>query len=392
MDTVNSDPATTLPDVSLVRGGPFYRIQRALGLIREPHWNFGRRLILLIAIGWLPLLLITAILNPPGLHSFISEYRLHSRLLIAVPALLLGEIYMESRFRAAFVHLHRSGLLDEPDLAYMNSVVTTIARLRDAVLPEMLVLALIVVRTIATYKGLVDATPWLGSGVGASFQLTAAGWYAVVVSAPLFQFLLALGLWNWLLWTFFAFKLSRQNLRLMATHPDLHGGLGFLGVMTSAFAPVTFAVSAVIGATWRHDILNHGAHLVNFRMPVIVLAVTILILALAPLLFFVPRLARLRRVGILEYGTLAQTQSIAFREKWILRNAPRESAFLQSPDASALSNFADSFERITKLNPFPADLTSLYGLAAAIALPALPVILAEIPVGLVLADLFKALR
>jgi hypothetical protein len=392
METVTFDSSRALPEVSLVRGGPFYRLQRFLGLIREHHWNLGRRLIFLVSVGWFPPLLITAILNPQGLHSFISEYRLHARMLIAVPALLLGEIYMESRFRAAFAHLHRSGLLNDADLDFMDSVAVMIARLRAAILPEMLVLAFIIFRTISAYKGLVDATPWLGYGAGPTFHLTAAGWYAVVVSAPLFQFLLALGLWNWLLWTFFAFKLSRQNLRLMATHPDLHGGLGFLGVMTSAFAPVTFAVSAVIGATWRHDILNHGAHLVNFRLPVIVLAVTVLILALAPLVFFVPRLARLRRAGILEYGTFAQIQSIDFREKWILRNTLRDSEFLQSHDASALSDFAESFERITKLNPFPADLTSLYGLAAAIALPALPVVLTEIPVKVVLTDLFKALR
>jgi hypothetical protein len=88
---------------------------------------------------------------------------------------------------------------------------------------------------------------------------------------------------------------------------------------------------------------------------------------------------------------LGQAQSTAFHEKWILHRASRESDFLRAPDASALSDFADSFERIRKLKPFPADLTSLYGLAAAIALPALPVVLAEIPVVVVLTDLFKAL-
>lgn len=30
-------------DDSLVRGGPFYRLQRALGLIRPNQWNLGRR-------------------------------------------------------------------------------------------------------------------------------------------------------------------------------------------------------------------------------------------------------------------------------------------------------------------------------------------------------------
>lgn len=393
MDT----PATpnselTAPDVSLVRGGPFYRIQRSLGLIQEQHWNLGRRLALFVSVGWVPLLLLTAILRPQGLHSFLQEYRVHSRMLIAVPALLLGEIYMESRFRAVFAHIHRAGLLDASGLANMGSVAATIARLRNAVFPELIALAFTIIRTVATYKELVDATPWLGYGAGENFHLTPAGWYAVIVSAPLFQFLLVLALWNWLLWSFFAFKLSRQKLYLFATHPDLHGGLGFLGVTSSAFAPVTLAVSVVIGATWRNDILHHGAHLVDFRLPVIVLAATILILGVGPLVFFIPRLAKLRREGILEYGTLGQAQSSTFHEKWILHRVSRESDFLRAPDASALSDFADSFERIRKLKPFPADLTSLYGLAAAIALPALPVVLAEIPVVVVLTDLFKALR
>jgi hypothetical protein len=35
--------------------------------------------------------MITAALNPEGLSPFIREYRAHARLLIAVPALLIGE-------------------------------------------------------------------------------------------------------------------------------------------------------------------------------------------------------------------------------------------------------------------------------------------------------------
>ena len=44
------------------------------------------------------------------------------------------------------------------------------------------------------------------------------------------------------------------------------------------------------------------------------------------------------------------------------------------------------------MKPFPADTGSLYTLAAAVAIPALPVILTQIPVAVVLTDLFKALR
>src|SRR5271157_4133434 len=56
-------------EVSLVRGGPFYRVQQALRLVRPDRWNLARRIVVLLAIGWLPLFVITAISNPHGLLS-----------------------------------------------------------------------------------------------------------------------------------------------------------------------------------------------------------------------------------------------------------------------------------------------------------------------------------
>ena len=42
------------------------------GLMRPNQWNLGRRIIVLLAIGWLPLFLITAITNPNGLLSLLD--------------------------------------------------------------------------------------------------------------------------------------------------------------------------------------------------------------------------------------------------------------------------------------------------------------------------------
>jgi hypothetical protein len=116
--------------------------------------------------------------------------------------------------------------------------------------------------------------------------VTAAGWYAVAVSTSIFQLLLGLGLWKWLMWTFFAFRLSTCNLRLVSTRPD------------------TFAAAAVVRATWRQSILHDGAHLMDFKLPAIALAVITALVALPPLAFFVPRLAELRRKdsGIWSFG------------------------------------------------------------------------------------------
>lgn len=393
MDADSEPSLTPTPmEVSLVRGGPFYWAQRVLGLIRPNQWNLGRRIAFLIALGWLPPLLITALLNFEGLVSLIHDYRVHSRMLIAVPALLVGEALMESRFRTVIGHIHQAGLLDASDLARVDDVIAALVRVRDSLLPEFTILMLLILHTATSYKGLVDAAPWLSRASGAELHLTAAGWYAVLVSASIFQFLLGLMLWRWLLWTFFAFKLSRRNLKLVAIHPDQHGGLGFLGLTSAAFAPIAFSATAVIAATWRNEVLYHGARLTNFKLPAAVLVALTALVALGPLAFFVPRLARLRRKGILEYGILGQLHSTEFHEKWILHRAGHESDFLAGGESSALANFGRVYESIEKMNSFPADKGALYTLAAAVFIPALPMILAQVPLTVLLSGLLKALR
>ncbi len=87
----------TAAEVSLVRGGPFYRVQQALRLMRPNQWNIGRRITVLIAVTWVPLVAITAVLNPEGLISLLKDYRVYSRFFLAIPALLVGEVLMETR-------------------------------------------------------------------------------------------------------------------------------------------------------------------------------------------------------------------------------------------------------------------------------------------------------
>jgi hypothetical protein len=194
------------------------------------------------------------------------------------------------------------------------------------------------------------------------------------------------------MWTFFAFKLSRCDLKLVSTHPDRRGGLGFLGLTVAAFAPIAFAATSVIASTWRHDIARHGANLTNFKLSAIVLALVILLVALGPLIFFVPRLIALRCSGIVEYGILGQLHSAEFQDKWIAHRAGHEDEILRATEINTLSGFNNTYEKIGKLKPFPADFISLYGLVAAVAIPTLFVILAQIPFAVVLNSLFKALR
>jgi hypothetical protein len=347
---------------------------------------------LAVAVGWLPLLVLTAVLNFPGLVSLLTDYRVYSRMLIAVPVLLLGQVLMESRFRMLVSQFLGAGLVTGPEVPRMRNAINALSRLRDSVLPELAILLLVIIHTAISETTLVDSTPWLGEGTGTTFRLTAAGWYAVVVSVTIFQFLLGLGLWKWLLWTIFAFKLSRLKLNLVPTHPDEHGGLGFLSLTPIAFGPVVFAATCVIGATWRHEILMGRANLMTYKLPTIILVCLIVFDALGPLAFFVPRLAALRQRGILEYGILGQLHSMDFHEKWILSRAGHETEFLTATECSTLADFGQAYEKLKELKPFPVDREALFGLALSILVPTLPVILAAIPLTVVLKMLLEALK
>ena len=379
-------------ELSLIRGGPFYRAQQATRLIRPDEWNHSRRLTLAIAVGWLPLILITALFNPGALVSLLNDYRVYSRILIAVPVLLIGQLLMESRFRLVVRHLAETDLLGTSDWTRMENVIRILKRLRDSPFPEATILVLLIVHTLTSFRGLVDATPWLTYGAEPNLHLTPAGWYALLVTTTMFQFLLGLGLWKWLLWAIFAFRLSRLDLRLVPTHPDGHGGLGFLGQTRVGFAPVSFAAASVIGATWRHEILHHGANLMSFKLPAIVLVGIIGLIAFGPLAFFVPRLAALRRQGILEYGTLGQIHSINFHEKWIRQRAGHEAEFLTAPESSRLADYGQSYARLEQMRPFPADRGTFVALGLSLVLPMLPAILAVVPLAVILKSLLEALR
>ena len=378
---------------SLVRGGPFYRAQAAARLIAQNRWNLGRRLTFAIAVGWIPLVLITLVFDPRTIFGLVSDYPINARVLIGVPVLLVGQVVMESAFRTILGHIREAGLLTPSDTAHLDQTLVRLIRLRDSVIPELLIVVVAFARAIQiVHTHLQLARPWALIGTGADMHLSAAGWYYILVSQLLYQFLLGISLWKWFLWAMFLFELSQLNLQLVPTHPDRHGGIGFLGMSPQALAPTVFVAATAIGATWRAQILRQGVHLMDFKLEGILLLIIVLIIAFGPLVFFVPKLARLRRKGILEYGILAQMHGMDFHNKWILQRAGREEEFLAAPEVSTLTDFASSYQNIEELKPFPFDKGAFFAVILAVVVPMMPAILAEIPFVQVLKGLMSAVR
>ena len=87
-----------------------------------------------------------------------------------------------------------------------------------------------------------DVPFWHKAGDGGS-GYSWAGWWHALVSAPVGLVLLLGWLWRILMWGFFLFRVSRLDLQLVPTHPDLVGGLQFVGESLRAFLLVSFTIS-----------------------------------------------------------------------------------------------------------------------------------------------------
>ena len=380
-------------EVSLVRSGPFYRAQKGIRLLTSERWNLGRRIAVAIAVVWVPLVVLTLLLKPQAIGDLLRDYVVNVRLLIGVPVLLAGQTLMENVFRIILHHIRETELLSSSDQAKMDHTILRLVRLSDSFIAEAAIVVIAYVQFATKIEpSQAIAHAWGLNDIGTGLHFSAAGLYYAVVSQLLYHFLLGVSLWKWLLWIRFLFGLSRLDLHLVPTHPDHHGGLGFLGMSPLAIAPTVLVVSAAIGSTWRTQILNYGAHLKDFKIEAIVLLVVVLLVAMGPLVFFAPKLGRLRRQGILQYGTLGQLHSREFHKKWILSRTGHEEEFLAAPEISSLIDYAGSYENVEKLRPFPLDRGALVAVVVAAAIPMLPVVIAEIPFITVLKGLLSAVK
>jgi len=380
-------------DVSLFRGGLFYRAQVISRLMDPERWNVCRRVVITLVICWLPLLIITALFDRDQLIDLLTDYELYSRVAIAIPVLVMGQLVMEDRFRMVAKHVIEARLLGDEDSRRMKAALGTIRRLRDTPLSELIIVGLVVLDLGLLWKSRVASGPgWAVYRSGGVAQLRLAGWYYGLVCAPIYQFLLGLCFWKWFLWCLFLFRLSRTSLQLVATHPDAHGGLGFLGLSPIGFIPIAVALSSVIGGSWSSEIRHNGAGLESFRLPAVLLVALMFIIALAPLTLFVRKLDVLRRTAMLQYGVLAQRHAISLHEKWFSPGSGSEEAQFTLEEVSTLADFAISYRSIKQMLPFPADKGTLIALALAIIVPLFPAVLAEYPLSVIVKGLLESVR
>ena len=347
-------------------------------------------------LAWPPLLLLAVAEGRAWGGSaelpFLHDVELHVRMLVALPLLVVAELVVHVRMRLLVGQFLDRGLIPEAARARFDEIIAGAMRLRNSVMAEVLMAALVYIVGVAltwrTMAGL-GVTSWYGVSDGVMVRPSLAGWWLLCVSLPLFQFLLLRWFFRLFIWARFLWQVSRLELGLMPMHPDRCGGLGFLAQIPYAFMPFLVAMGALLAGMIASRILATGASLTDFKLDLAAIVAVMLVAVLAPLLVFAPNLAAAKRAGMREYGALAQRYARQFDRKWLRGGAPADEPLIGSADIQSLADLGNSFEAVKGMRLVPFTLQTVAQLAVATLLPVAPLLLTMFSLEEVLARLVK---
>ena len=385
-------------DFSLVLGGPLFQLLRRAHLSGNALELMRQRILVISLLAWLPLLALSVLegqaLGGRAAVPFLLDVDVHVRFLVTLPLLIVAELVVHQRMRFVVPQFLERNLIPESALPRFDAAIGSAFRLRNSVLAEVLLIALVYIVGVLLiwrqYVALAAAT-WYAIPTVGGLKLSLTGaWYAYV-SIPIFQFLLVRWYYRMFIWIRFLWQVSRIELSLIPTHPDRVGGLGFLANAVYAFVPLAVAHGALLAGLIANRIFYVGATLPEFKVEIGVLAVFLLCLVLGPLLVFAPQLAQAKRVGNREYGALAERYVREFDAKWLRSGAPVDEPLVGSADIQSLADLANSFEVVRTMQIAPITRDALIRLVVATLAPVVPLALTMMPLEELLKKLFGIL-
>ncbi len=381
-------------DFSLVLGGPLFQLYRRAHLSGPALELLLRRVLVLSLLAWLPPAILSAAeghLFGPHL-SFLHDVESHVRFLVALPLLIVAEIVAHRRLKPLLKCFVERELISERELPKFYAAIEAAVRARNSKWLEVALLLL-------TYTGgqwlwrnrvALGTQSWYAISSGTGLHLTVAGHYYGLVSIPIFQFLILRWYLRLVIWYVLLWRISRLKLRLVPTHPDRAGGIGFLGTTWQAFGLIGLAQSALLSSLMASRIYFEGQSLMSFKVSIAALAGFFLLAILGPLTMFTPGLFRTKRKGLMEYGTLATNYVACFDKKWA-RGGGKGKAMLGSPDIQSLADLGSSYALVREMRLVPFGLDDVVPLAGIAVLPVVPLLLTVMPLDEILSRVLKTI-
>jgi len=271
----------------------------------------------------------------------------HIRFLLALPLMIIAELVVHQRMLSVVNQFQERNLIPENALDQFRKAIASAFRLRNSRFAESFMLVIIYVigyNVVWQQSMAVETTAWFSEPTVGNSNLSLAGIWFRYVSLPVFQFLFLRWYYRIFIWARFLFQVSRINLRLVPTHPDHAGGLGFLSNSVYAFMPLALVHGAVLSGTISNHIFHQGAMLLDYKIEVIIIVSLVVLVVILPLFSFSSQLADAKRIGSLEYGKFAARYVQEFQVRWIQNKETIDHSLTGSNEIQGLADMANSYK------------------------------------------------
>lgn len=377
---------TEVKDFSIVLGGPFFQLLRKAHLTGNALELIKQRTIVISLVAWLPLFVLSVIKGQAwgeGINlPFIEDLEVHIRFLVALPLMVLAELMVHQRMMSVVEQFQARNLIPETSKVQFRKAIASAFKLRNSIFAEVFLVLLIYVigyNLVWTKSMALDTTAWYSEPALGKSNLSLAGIWFRYVSLPIFQFLFLRWYYRLFIWSRFLFHVSRINLRLVPTHPDYMGGLGFISNIVFAFMPLAVAHGAVLAGMIANHIFHEGAVLLDFKIEIIIIVLLVLLVIILPMLFFSSQLSDSKRTGSMEYGKLAARYVQAFDSRWVQGDGNIKDPLEQTQDIQGLSDMMNAYRALEKMQFIPITRTNIVMLALGTVAPVLPLALTMMP-------------
>ena len=331
---------------------------------------------------WVPLLLLSIAEGHAWGSSvaltFLHDVETHLRLLIAAPLLLLAEFSVHRQVSPIVQRFVTNGLIAPAQRSRFDAAIASALRLRNSVVPELLLIVFVYAVGIPFVwrdQVALDVNSWYATAADGQLHPWLAGWWAGLVSMPIFQFLCLRWYFRFFIWARFLWQVSRMDLELEPAHPDGAAGLNFLGLVQRAYSPILLALGTVLAGMMANRIFYAGAKLLDFRVEIVGTAAVLVFAVVGPLLLFTPQLRAARRKGLAAYGSLGQRYAREFDAKWIRGGASVDEPLLGSADIQSMADLRNSYLVIEGMRMAPFAMRNVLDLTVITLLPIAPLLL-----------------
>ncbi len=361
-------------------------------LLPQSHVSARWAAVGLAAVAWVPLLVFSAIQGLALAHPdvpFLKDFSTHARFLLAIPAFVVTDLPARLRLREILGQFSRSRLIFEKDRSKFARIVADASKWRDSGRAQITLLALAYGTTYLNFLQFrADfARTWYVPSPAA--HVSVAGYWFLLVALPMFQFFIYRWLYQTCIWAALLWRVSRLHLDLSAAHPDRAAGLSFLGKSLAPFGMIGFAFGAVLSGLIANQMFFHGGALQSFVAVYGALIALTLVLFAGPLLFFTPKLIRLKYRERLKYGAVLARRTRSFEHTWDRSdsNDSNERSVQASAAVPSLADLRNSFDLVLRMRVVVALPMDLIPLAVPTLLPALPLVATAVPMN----EIFKLL-